>query len=105
MIDEELEELEASLDEVPKKSRQTPTISLDEIAETVSREAGPIVLNDRGQPNINIKKLFCFVAMELGHYPREVGERCGIDRTSAIHHWHSMKQVIELAGLAVKMTK
>ncbi len=102
----EIEQLEAELDNIPtKKSRQIPTISLDEIAKEVEAELGPIVTNDRQQPNINVKKLFCFVAMELGHHPTDVGKRCGIDRSSAIHHHESMKQVIRLAGIAQKLGK
>ncbi len=102
----EIEQLEADLDSIPtKKSRQIPTISLDEISKEVERELGPIVVNDRQQPNINIKKLFCFVAMELGHHPTDVGKRCGIDRASAMHHWNSMKHTIWMCGIAQKMGK
>ncbi len=102
----EIEELEADLDKLPiKKSRKKPSISLDEIIKEVEKELGSIIVNDRGQPHINVKKLFCYVALELGHHPIMVGKRCGIDRSSAIHHHKSMKQVIQLAGLATKMSK
>jgi len=102
----EIEQLEAELDKIPtKKSRQIPTISLDEIVKEVEKELGPIVTNDRQQPNINVKKLFCFVAMELGHHPTDAGKRCGIDRTSAIHHWSSMKHTIWMCGIAQKLGK
>lgn len=99
--DTELEELEASLDAPIKKSR--PTISLDEIAAEVEADLGPIHSDDRKQPNMHVKKLFCWVAMELGHKPKEVGERCGIDRVSAMHHHGSMEELMLLVGAAKRI--
>jgi hypothetical protein len=106
IYDNEIHQLEDTLDMVePKKSRPTPTSTLDEIAKEVENEMGPIVLNDRSQPVMDIKKVFCYVAMELGHHPKDVGERCGIDRTSAIHHWNSMKQTIWTCSVAKQLAK
>ena len=107
IYDTETTELEASLDATTKKSRQPkkePTISLNEIAKEVEEQLGLAVLTTtRQQPDMNTKKVFCWVAIELGHHPAEVGERCGIDRTSAIHHWNSMNQVFFLCGVAKKI--
>lgn len=102
--DDEINQLEAELELPTKKSRQKPTISLEEIAKEVESELGPIALNNRQQPNMDVKKVFCFVAIELGHHPTKVGKRCGIDRSSAIHHHKSMKRVILLAGVAQKLS-
>ena len=103
--DEEIELLEAELELPTKKSRQKPSISLDEIAKEVEGELGHIVLNNRQQPNMDVKKVFCFVAIELGHHPTETGKRCGIRRIAAYHHWKSMKRVILLAGVAQKLSR
>jgi hypothetical protein len=105
IYDNEIHQLEDTLDMVsPKKSRQT-TSTLDEITKEVESEMGPIILNDRSQPNMDVKKVFCYVAMELGHHPKDVGERCGIDRSSAIHHWNSMKQTIWTCSVAKQLSK
>jgi hypothetical protein len=59
IYDNEIHQLEDTLDMVsPKKSRQT-TSTLDEITKEVESEMGPIILNDRSQPNMDVKKVFC----------------------------------------------
>lgn len=104
IYDTEIEELEAEIEFPTKKSRQTPTVSLDEIAREVERELGYAVLSTgRQQPDMNTKKVFCWVAMELGHHPSDVGARCGIRRSSTIHHHKSMEEIFKLCGVAKKV--
>lgn len=104
IYDHEIEQLESELEEPVKKSRQTPETSLDEIVKEVEEQLGLAVLTTtRQQPNMNVKKVFCWVAIELGHHPADVGARCGIDRSSAIHHWNSMNQVFFLCSVAKKI--
>jgi len=86
-----------------KKSRQKPRILLSDITKQIEEEFGGIAVNDRQQPNIKVKKVFCWLALELGHNPVLVGARCGLNRASVIHHHKAMKDLIKFVGTAKEM--
>ena len=85
-----------------KKSRQ-PRILLSDITKQIEEEFGEIAVNDRQQPNIKVKKVFCWLALELGHNPVNVGARCGLNRASVIHHHKAMKGMIALVSTVKTM--
>lgn len=100
MTDQEMLDIEADLDAIPvKKSRPIPTVTLDEIYVELMKDGK----FGRRSAGLQSKKVFCWVAMKLGHHPQMIGDSCGLDRTSVIHHFNDMEGFIELALTGKKM--